>query len=59
MIERVLPLLTRENHASAIALAELPDRVRGYEHIKLARIAEYREAMAQAESELVRARTEE
>ena len=59
VIDRILPLLTRENHASAIALAELPDRVRGYEHIKLARIAEYREAMAQAESELVRARTEE
>ncbi len=52
VIDRVLALLTRENHASAIALAELPDRVRGYEQIKLARIAGYREAMARAESEL-------
>jgi indolepyruvate ferredoxin oxidoreductase len=56
VIERVLALLTRENHASAIALAELPERVRGYEQIKLARIAEYREAMARAESELRSAR---
>ncbi len=57
VLDRVLPLLTRENHAGAIALAELPDRVRGYEQIKLARIAEYRDALARAESELVRDRS--
>jgi len=52
VIERVLPRLTRENHASALALAGLPDRVRGYESIKLARIAEYRAALATAEAGL-------
>ena len=56
VIDGLRPLLTRENHASAIALAELPDRVRGYEQIKLARVAEYREAMAIAESGLQEAR---
>ncbi len=55
VLDRILPRLTRENHASALALAALPDRVRGYEHIKLARIAAWREALAQAEAELVAA----
>jgi len=58
-LDRILPHLTRENLASAIALADLPDRVRGYEHIKLARIADYRVALARAESELALARKQE
>ena len=53
VLDRILPRLTRENHANALALAALPDRVRGYEDIKLARIAAYRRALAQAEAELV------
>jgi len=53
VLDRILPHLTRENLAGAIALAELPDRVRGYEQIKLAQIAGYRDAIARAESELV------
>lgn len=56
VLDRILPRLTRENRASALALAALPDRVRGYEEIKLARIAGYRKALAQAEAELVGAR---
>jgi indolepyruvate ferredoxin oxidoreductase len=52
VIELVLPRLTREILASAISLAGLPDLVRGYEHIKLARIADYRAALAQAEAAL-------
>jgi indolepyruvate ferredoxin oxidoreductase len=58
VIDRILPRLTRGNLATALALAALPDRVRGYEHIKLARIAGYREALARAESDLVGIRTE-
>ncbi|MBY0401582.1 indolepyruvate ferredoxin oxidoreductase family protein, partial [Myxococcota bacterium] len=49
-IDRILPRLTRANHPAAIVLAELPDRVRGYEAIKLAQIARYREALASAEA---------
>ncbi|MFO0688490.1 MAG: indolepyruvate ferredoxin oxidoreductase family protein [Myxococcota bacterium] len=52
VIDRILPRLTRENHAAAIALAELPDRVRGYESIKLFQIGRYREALARAEAAL-------
>jgi indolepyruvate ferredoxin oxidoreductase len=57
VLDRILPQLTRENHAGAIALAELPDRVRGYEQIKLVQIAGYRAAIARAESELIPTRT--
>jgi indolepyruvate ferredoxin oxidoreductase len=34
--------LTTDNAAEAIAIADLPDMVRGYEHIKLERAARYR-----------------
>jgi indolepyruvate ferredoxin oxidoreductase len=56
VLDRILPRLARENLAGAVALAALPDRVRGYERIKLARIAGYREALARAESELLSGR---
>ncbi|MBO0805984.1 MAG: 2-oxoacid ferredoxin oxidoreductase, partial [Nocardiopsaceae bacterium] len=35
--------LARENHARAVELASLPDMIRGYEDIKLASVARYRE----------------
>ena len=34
MMEEVIADLTQDNHAIACQLAELPDRVRGYGHIK-------------------------
>lgn len=42
--------LTPESYARAVALAELPDMVRGYEAIKLRNVAKYREALAAYES---------
>jgi indolepyruvate ferredoxin oxidoreductase len=47
-IDRVLSHLDATNLDAAIALAELPDGVRGYEDIKLARVATYREKVARA-----------
>ena len=38
--------------ATAVALAELPDMVRGYEHVKLANVERYREEMARLRSAL-------
>jgi indolepyruvate ferredoxin oxidoreductase len=33
-VEALLPHLTADNHATAVAIAELPDGIRGYESIK-------------------------
>ena len=41
-IDRVLPKLSIENFEAMVELAELPDLVRGYEEIKLARVETYR-----------------
>ena len=38
--------------ATAVALAELPDMVRGYEHVKLDNVERYREEMARLRSAL-------
>ncbi len=45
-IETVLARLTPENLPAAIAIARLPDQVRGYEHIKLRRATAYRAELA-------------
>ncbi len=45
-IDAVLARLTPTNLAAAVEIATLPDRVRGYEEIKLARAAAYREELA-------------
>ena len=38
-VEEVLPVLSHHNHATAVALARLPDDIRGYGHIKDANLA--------------------
>ena len=43
LIESLLPHLNDANHDLAIRIAELPDKIRGYEDIKLASVAEFRE----------------
>ena len=43
LIEGVLHSLTHENHATAVAIAEAPDGIRGYEEIKERTYAETRE----------------
>ncbi|HXP74516.1 MAG TPA: DUF6537 domain-containing protein [Stellaceae bacterium] len=39
LIEGLLPALTATNHDAAVALAKLPERIRGYGHIKDASLA--------------------
>jgi len=51
-IDAVLERLAPENLAAAVALARLPDSVRGYEEIKLARVERYRARLAEALAEL-------
>jgi indolepyruvate ferredoxin oxidoreductase len=41
--------LTPESYDQAVTLAELPDKVRGYEHIKLRNVEQYRAALADLE----------
>jgi indolepyruvate ferredoxin oxidoreductase len=41
-IDRALEVLSADSLDAAVAIAELPDNVRGYEEIKLANVAEYR-----------------
>jgi indolepyruvate ferredoxin oxidoreductase len=43
-IEAVLRRLGPGSHDAAVALAELPDQIRGYEHVKLDNVKRYREA---------------
>jgi indolepyruvate ferredoxin oxidoreductase len=45
MIERELGTLSRETHGRAVALAKLPDMVRGYEDVKRKNVERYRLAI--------------
>jgi indolepyruvate ferredoxin oxidoreductase len=47
MIEQLLPHLEDSNHALAVVIANAPDGIRGYEDIKLRRIAETKDLVAQ------------
>jgi indolepyruvate ferredoxin oxidoreductase len=49
-VDRVLERLDASNLDAAVALAELPETIRGYEDLKLERIARYRDALARAEA---------
>ena len=51
-IDAVAVVMTPENHALAVRIAELPDIVRGYEDVKLANVARYRNQGEQLISEL-------
>jgi indolepyruvate ferredoxin oxidoreductase len=44
ILDDIFQRLNRRNHESAVALAALPDMVRGYEHVKLDNVDRYREA---------------
>jgi indolepyruvate ferredoxin oxidoreductase len=46
LIERELATLSEETHARAVALAKLPDMVRGYEGVKRKNVERYRAAIA-------------
>ena len=45
-IRSILPAVTADNVAEAIAIASLPDRVRGYEHLKMERATAYRDELS-------------
>ncbi len=47
-IDRALARLNASNLDAAVKLAELPDLVRGYENIKLARVESYRQRLREA-----------
>ena len=52
LIETVLAKLGPANHDAAVAIAALPDEIRGYEQIKLDSIKRFRENAAQLISQL-------
>ena len=52
MLKAACAKLTPRNHAAVVALAELPDMVRGYEQIKLDNVHRYREAARQLLAQL-------
>ena len=52
LIETVLAKLGPANHDAAVAIAELPDEIRGYEQIKLDSVKRFRENAAQLISQL-------
>jgi indolepyruvate ferredoxin oxidoreductase len=45
-VDRLMAGLTPATHAEAVSIASLPDLVRGYEHLKLQRASDYRDALA-------------
>jgi indolepyruvate ferredoxin oxidoreductase len=51
-IETALVRLTPVAHGTAVALAELPDEIRGYEHVKLENVARFREKAKQLTAQL-------
>ena len=52
LIETVLARLTPENHDVAVAIALLPDEIRGYEQIKLDSVKRLRERVAEVMARL-------
>ena len=51
-VTRGLPRLSPATLPALVALAELPDMVRGYEHIKLGNVSRYRDALRSALGEI-------
>jgi indolepyruvate ferredoxin oxidoreductase len=51
-VTAALPRLSAQTLPALVALAELPDMVRGYEDVKLANVAQFRTALAEAVREL-------
>ena len=44
MIDQAISVLSRDSNDRAVAIAELPDMIRGYEEIKEANVEKFREA---------------
>jgi len=58
VVDRLLDGLTPGTHATAVAIAELPDLVRGYEQVKLGNVARYRARLAELTAEFEELRAE-
>ena len=52
LIETALARLGPETHDRAVAIAELPDEIRGYEAIKMANVKRFRDKAARLIEEL-------
>jgi indolepyruvate ferredoxin oxidoreductase len=52
MIERALARLGPDVHDAAVELGELPDQIRGYEHVKLDNVKRFRERAAELATRL-------
>ncbi len=52
LIEASMARLGPETHATAVAIAELPDEIRGYEHLKLESVKRFRDRATQLISRL-------
>jgi indolepyruvate ferredoxin oxidoreductase len=52
LMEAVLPTLSPDTVTQAVQLAELPDMIRGYEEIKLANVARFREKVQELQAGL-------
>jgi indolepyruvate ferredoxin oxidoreductase len=52
LVERTLAKLSAANHDTAVAIAQLPDEIRGYEEIKIEAIKRFRSAAAELTSRL-------
>ena len=48
LVERVLPVLNADNHSQWLQVLSLPQQIRGFGHVKLASIEQYRRQLAQA-----------
>ena len=48
LLDEVYRRLTADVLTDAIAIAELPDQIRGYEELKIRRVDEYRDQMRTA-----------
>ncbi len=46
LVDRLLEALTPERHAELVAIADLADMVRGFDTVKMASVARYRDAVA-------------
>ena len=52
LVERALGVLGPATHDQAVALAELPDMIRGYEQVKLDSVAQFRRRAAELAEKL-------
>ena len=52
LVETALVRLSPVTHGAAVTLAELPDEIRGYEHIKLESVARFRDKAKQLIAQL-------